>query len=130
MGGEDLFLHGPVLTDDRIFILRALKALWPRGVIEDALSDEGPLPLAKAVAQAPAWEEVLAFRTSSAQKTCEKFGVVPSLGPDFLHLLFGPDGLTVVVHEAVGKTRSFVVDELFEGLANHRLRSNRLPLVA
>jgi len=119
IGGCDLLLVGAVSASDRDYLLRALRAHWPDGLVEDALTDQAPVSIRSAVALCPGWTEFFAYRDAAAQADCELHGVTSHNRSGFLHLLLGPEELTVVVHEPAGPTALFVED-LLMGLTNKR----------
>ena len=98
-GGEDLVLEGPTSDEDWVAIFHEVQRTWPNAVIERLESGEA-----------------LIFRDQQASEREFEADEVPH---GFLHVLVGPNCLTVVVDDEEGEARSLGI-AVFESVRASR----------
>jgi hypothetical protein len=127
IGGDDMHLKldpGPN-AEDIDFVLRMIRGIWPKAVVEDLTHDEMTAVAIDEMFPARLSRELLIYRDAAALAAWEEHGATSETQPTLIHVLAGDNGLTFVV-DARGSEMGSLVDDMMTALVSNRARA-RMP---
>lgn len=103
--GDEVRLPGSPTFQDLLALLKAVRVVWPKGVVDFALSDMCPTGMPT---------DVFICRTDVWQRDLVDKGVTDDNRTRFLHVLVGDDGISIVAEGDGKKVATRVLEAVKE----------------
>ena len=111
IGGTDTIVARAADEAGRRRILEVVSEFWPAAIIDDARSQQVPVPVCDASASAlPV--EILVYETEDWRRSWESLGATDDNADRLLHIVLGATSVTCVVDERSGSQTAAIAERI------------------
>lgn len=119
IGGKDIVLTGKVHKDDLDFLVRAIRRMWPNGLVQEADSSEAK-PFSELRYPMPFNTEIFIYQNQEGFDSWELYGATETNQSQMIQVILDESELTIVVDD-FNSTLGKNIQEILNSLTNKKI---------